>query len=165
MSDFDADISDLYLEMARFLKTQARQEDTKSQPLTLRTEYKTSLKLTDSEKQVFEVDESFLSAFRDIYTDKGCTSPPIQTRPSDSTTGSSRSSSSARSAPASISSQRQSPSSPPEMPTEISPPATSRSPSSSPKPISRSSPLKFWDISIASANATSASSPTMSTRR
>ncbi len=48
MSDFDADISDLYLEMARFLKTQARQQDTKSQPLTLRTEYKTALKLTDS---------------------------------------------------------------------------------------------------------------------
>lgn len=135
MSDFDADISDLYLEMARFLKTQARQEDTKSQPLTLRTEYKTSLKLTDSEKQVFEVDESFLSAFRDIYTDKSCTSVSIQTKPFDSTTGSSRSSLSVRSAPASISSQKQSPFLLPEMPTEISPPATLRSPSSSLKPI------------------------------
>ena len=53
MTDLEADISGLYEEMTRFLRLQARQEETKNAPLTLRTEYKTSLKLTDSEKQVF----------------------------------------------------------------------------------------------------------------
>jgi hypothetical protein len=90
MSDFDADTSDLYEEMTRFLRLQARQEEAKNSPITLRTEYKTSLKLTDCEKQVFEVDESFLSAFRDTYTDKACTSAQTQTRRSGSTTGNSR---------------------------------------------------------------------------
>lgn len=90
MTDFDAEISDLYAEMEVFLELQARKKDAHNQPLTLRTEYKTSLKLTDSQKQVFEVDESFLSAFRDIYTDKSCTSFLMQTRQCDSTTGSFR---------------------------------------------------------------------------
>jgi hypothetical protein len=90
MSDFDADISDLYAEMELFLELQAHQKDVHNQPLTLRTEYKTSLKLTDSQKQVFEVDESFLSAFRDTYTDKACKQFLIKTRQCGSTTGSSR---------------------------------------------------------------------------
>jgi hypothetical protein len=72
MSELDAEISSLYEEMEDFLRLQSRNEGSKNQPLTFRTEYKTNLKLTDSEKNVFEVDESFLSAFRDIYTDKAC---------------------------------------------------------------------------------------------
>lgn len=48
MSDFDGEISDLYEEMEDFLRLQARQLEAHNKPLTLRTEYKTSLKLTDS---------------------------------------------------------------------------------------------------------------------
>jgi len=60
--------------MESFLKSQARNEPVPSQPLYLSTDYKTSLKLTDSEKNIFSVEESFLSAFRDTYTDKTCIS-------------------------------------------------------------------------------------------
>ena len=72
MSELDAEISSLYQETECFIKQQARNEAGRNPTLVLRTEYKNNLKLTDSDKNVFEVDESFLSAFRDIYTDKSC---------------------------------------------------------------------------------------------
>ena len=78
MTELDTQISSLYEEMQNFLRLQARNEGTTNQPLIFRTEYKTNLKLTDSEKHTFDVDESFLSAFRDVYTDKSCKSYLIQ---------------------------------------------------------------------------------------
>jgi hypothetical protein len=63
--------------MENFFRSQARNEPTRVSPLTLRTEYKNSLKLTDLEKNVFEVDESFLSNFRSVYIDKACKYLPI----------------------------------------------------------------------------------------
>ncbi len=72
MSDFEGEISSLQVEMENFLRSVARKEPTSSQPLVLRIEYKNSLKLNDKNKQQFSVEESFLSAFRDIYTDKSC---------------------------------------------------------------------------------------------
>jgi hypothetical protein len=108
MSELDAEISSLYEETEHFLKSQARNEAARNQPLTLRTEYKTSLKLTDSEKNIFEVDESFLSAFRDTYTDKACNSILRQIRWYASTTGSWKSNSWGRDAQESTSSVFQS---------------------------------------------------------
>ena len=165
MTDLEADISGLYEEMTRFLRLQARQEETKNAPLTLRTEYKTSLKLTDSEKQVFEVDESFLSNFRDTYTDKACIFGPTQTRQSGSTTGNSRSDSSENAANASISSPNQSLSWPPKQPRKKSPPVTSKCPSLRQKSHLPSFPLKYRDTSTASVNETFANSPTTSTKK
>lgn len=75
---------------------QARNEGTTNQPLIFRTEYKTGLKFTDSEKNSFDVDESFLSVFRDVYTDKSCKMLFIQINMSDSIIGNFKSSSMAR---------------------------------------------------------------------
>ncbi len=98
MSENEQQIDSIFKEMESFLKSQAREEPIPSQPLYLRTEYKTSLKLTDSEKNVFPVEESFLSAFRETYTDKACTPAVTQSRWCGCTTGSSSFSSWARSA-------------------------------------------------------------------
>jgi hypothetical protein len=108
MSELDAEICSLYEETEHFLKSQSRNEAARNQPLTLRTEYKTSLKLTDSEKNIFEVDESFLSAFRDTYTDKSCNYIVRQIRWYASTTGSWKSNSKGRDAQESTSSVSQS---------------------------------------------------------
>lgn len=48
MSENEQQIDSIFKEMESFLKSQAREEPIPSQPLYLRTEYKTSLKLTDS---------------------------------------------------------------------------------------------------------------------
>ena len=90
MSELDAEISSLIDEMEQFFRSQARNEPTRYPPLTLRTEYKNSLKLTDADKKVFEVDETTLSSFRDVYTDKACKGFPTQTRRSGWAAGSSR---------------------------------------------------------------------------
>ncbi len=48
MADQDYEIDAIIKEMEQFLKSQARNHPSPSQPLYLKTEYKTSLKLTDS---------------------------------------------------------------------------------------------------------------------
>jgi hypothetical protein len=45
-----------------------------------KTEYKTALKVIDAEKNVFGADETFLNAYRDIYTDKACKPSSIETK-------------------------------------------------------------------------------------
>ncbi len=87
MSDYETEIHNVHTEMENFLRSVARKEPSPSQPIYLRVEYKNGLKLLDKEKHQFSVDESFLSAFRDIYTDKSCTPVSTQSRPSASTTG------------------------------------------------------------------------------
>ena len=77
MAEFEAEIDSLHGEMENFLRAVARREPTPSQPIYLRTEYKNSLKLFDKSKTSFGVEESYLTASREIYTDKSCTSSPI----------------------------------------------------------------------------------------
>lgn len=98
MADFEAEIDNLYLQMENFLRAVARREPTPSHPIYLRTEYKNSLKLIDKSKHQFSVEESFLSAFRDVYTDKSCTHLFTQSRRCVCTAGNSNWSSRARGA-------------------------------------------------------------------
>lgn len=72
MTDYETEIHNVHTEMENFLRQTARKEPTPSQPLYLRVEYKNGLKLIDKEKHQFNVEESFLSAFRETYTDKSC---------------------------------------------------------------------------------------------
>lgn len=67
MSDQDFPIDNLQQEMESFLKSQARKLPSPSQPLYFRNEYKHTLKLGDSNKNSYPVEESYLSTFRDIY--------------------------------------------------------------------------------------------------
>ena len=87
MSEFEADIDNLHVEMENFLRAVARKESAPSQAIFLRTEYKNNLKVIDKSKHSFAVEESFLSAFRDTYTDKNCNSVTMQLRLSACTTG------------------------------------------------------------------------------
>jgi hypothetical protein len=72
MAEFEAEIDNLHVTMENFLRAVARREPTPSQPIYLRSEYKNNLKFIDKGKHQFSVEESFLSAFRDTYTDKAC---------------------------------------------------------------------------------------------
>lgn len=72
MAEFEAEIDNLHVTMENFLRAVARREPSPSQPIYLRSEYKNSLKFIDKGKHQFSVEESFLSAFRDTYTDKAC---------------------------------------------------------------------------------------------
>ena len=74
MTDYETEIHNVHTEMENFLRSVARKEPSPSQPLYLRVEYKNGLKLFDKEKHQFNVEESFLSAFRETYTDKTCNS-------------------------------------------------------------------------------------------
>jgi hypothetical protein len=56
MSELDGEISSLFEETELFIKEQARNQASRGRSLCLRTEYKTNLKLMDSDKNVFEVD-------------------------------------------------------------------------------------------------------------
>ena len=56
MSEFDAEIDSVVVEMENFLRTVARKEPTPSHPIFLRTEYKNALKLIDKDKNQFSVD-------------------------------------------------------------------------------------------------------------
>lgn len=98
MTEFEAEINTLQGDMENFLRTVARKEPSPSQPIYLRIEYKNSLKLSDRSKTSYRVEESYLSAFRDIYTDKSCTSLLIQSRPSVFTIGNLNSTSKAKGA-------------------------------------------------------------------
>lgn len=80
MTDYETEIHNVHIEMENFLRSVARKEPSPSQPLYLRVEYKNGLKLFDKEKHQFNVEESFLSAFREVYTDKACNSHIIQSR-------------------------------------------------------------------------------------
>ena len=91
MAQFEAQIDCIQTEMENFLKAKARSEPIPSHPIFLKSEYKNNLRLIDSQNRHFSVDESFLSAFRDVYTDKNCTSYPTQSKPSSSTPGNSSS--------------------------------------------------------------------------
>lgn len=98
MTEFDADIHNVHAEMEHFLRAVARKEPVSSNPIYLRLEYKNGLKLIDREKRVFNVEESFLSAFRDTYTDKNCNTLSMQSKQYVSITGNSRLTSRASSA-------------------------------------------------------------------
>ena len=101
MAEFEAQIDSIQAEMDNFLRAKARGEPTPSHPIFLKSEYKNNLRLLDSQNRHFQVDESFLSAFRDVYTDKNCIPLPTQSRRSNSAPGSSNCLSSVRPALAS----------------------------------------------------------------
>ena len=89
-------MDNLLSEMESFLKAVARKSPSPSHPIHLRFEHKNNLKVTDRQKRNFSVDESTLSSYRDIYTDKACTPAPTQTRASVCTIGNSKLTSRAR---------------------------------------------------------------------
>ena len=73
MADYE-DVDNLHVEMEKFLQAVARRGPIPSHPISLRIEHKNNLKVVDKNKHAFAVDESVLSPFRDIYTDKNCIS-------------------------------------------------------------------------------------------
>ena len=98
MTDLDIELTSIYSEMENFLRAQARREPASTQSIYLKAEYKNGLKLIDNDKRQYTVEETYLSAFREIYTDKACIYFDIQSRPFAFKTGSSNSPLPARSA-------------------------------------------------------------------
>lgn len=62
----------MYSQVESCLRARARNIDFIPEPLRLRTVYKSFLILTDRIDREFRVDETYLSSFRDIYTNKQC---------------------------------------------------------------------------------------------
>lgn len=56
-----------------FLKSKARSLVSLSRPLVFKIDNKNNLRLVDSDKKSFEVDESLIESFRDTFADKSCT--------------------------------------------------------------------------------------------
>jgi hypothetical protein len=55
-----------------FLQSKARSLGSLSRPLVFKIDNKNNLRLVDSDKKSFEVDESLIESFRDIFADKSC---------------------------------------------------------------------------------------------
>lgn len=81
MTELDIELTSIYTEMENFLRAQARKEPASTQSIYLKAEYKNGLRLIDNDKRQYNVEETYLSAFRDTYTDKACIFFDIQSRP------------------------------------------------------------------------------------
>ena len=86
MADHE-DVDNIHLVTENFFKTESRRMPQKSSSITLKLEFKNSLKVIDSQKNTYSVDESVLSSFRDTYADKNCNPVLTQTNLSASRTG------------------------------------------------------------------------------
>ena len=55
-----------------FLKNRSRNLPLSSLPLVFKIDNKINFKIIDSDKKPFDVKETFIESFQDIYTDKSC---------------------------------------------------------------------------------------------
>lgn len=72
MSD-DLSLDSMMNELQLFLKSKARNLPCPTRSLVFRLDNKNNLKIVDSDKQSFEVEEFFLESFREVFSDKQCT--------------------------------------------------------------------------------------------
>lgn len=68
----DLSLDSIMNELQFFLKSKARNLPWPSRPLVFKLENKGNLKIVDSDKKSFEVEEFFLESFRDTFTDPKC---------------------------------------------------------------------------------------------
>jgi len=68
----DLSLDSMMNELHLFLKSKARNLVYPSRSLVFKLDNKNNLKIVDSDKKSFEVEEFFLESFRDIFSDKEC---------------------------------------------------------------------------------------------
>jgi hypothetical protein len=68
----DLSLDSVANEVHLFLKSRARNLPYPSRSLVFKIDNKNNLKIVDSEKKSFEVEEFFLESFRETFTDKNC---------------------------------------------------------------------------------------------
>ena len=69
----DLSLDSMINELQFFLKSKARNIPCPTRSLVFRLDNKNNLKIVDSDKKSFEVEEFFLETFRDTFTDPKCT--------------------------------------------------------------------------------------------
>lgn len=78
MSEAPNRLSNLNSELEQFLCANSRNNSCKTVSLMFRCSYGPYFKLYDSNDHEYLVDETYLSSFREIYTDSRCKNPIIQ---------------------------------------------------------------------------------------
>jgi hypothetical protein len=69
----DLSLDSMMNELQFFLKSKARNLPCPTRSLVFRLDNKNNLKIVDSDKKSFEVEEFFLESFREVFSNPQCT--------------------------------------------------------------------------------------------